>query len=145
MDRRAWYTRGIVAAVLLLMVALVAIASAGCEASAQAAAGPLKLGEADNGKAYTVEVGDTVEVVIPGNMTTGFSWAAALAEKDAALLQLVGEPAYATGSKLIGGGGTFAFTFKAVAKGEALLKLVYARPWESVAPEKTFSATVTVK
>jgi inhibitor of cysteine peptidase len=147
-DRKARYFRGIAAAVLLLMVALVAITSAGCGASAQAAAGPLKLGEADNGKAYSVEVGDTVEVVIPGNMTTGYSWAAALAEKDAALLQLVGEPAYApdsTDGKLVGGGGSFTFTFKAVAKGEALLKLVYAKPWESVAPEKAFSVTVTVK
>jgi inhibitor of cysteine peptidase len=145
MNERVWNARGIAAAVLLLMVALVAITSAGCAASAQAAGGPLKLGEADNGKAYTVKAGDSVEVVIPGNMTTGFSWTAALAGKDAALLQLAGAPAYATGSTLVGGGGTFTFTFKAVSKGEALLKLVYARPWENVAPEKTFSVTVTVE
>jgi predicted secreted protein len=145
MNRKVRYTRGIGAAVLLMIVALVAITSAGCGSSADAASGPLKLGEADNGKAYTVKVNDTIAVVIPGNMTTGFSWAAALAEKDAALLQLVGEPAYATDSTLVGSGGTFTLTFKATAKGEALLKLVYARPWESVAPEKIFSATVTVE
>ncbi len=145
MDRRVWYTRGIAATVLPLIVALFAITSAGCGSAAEAASGPLKLGEADNGKAYTVQVGDTIEVIIPGNMTTGFSWAAALAEKDAALVQLVGEPVYATDSTAVGGGGTFTLTFKAMAKGEALLKLVYARPWESVAPEKTFGATVTVE
>jgi predicted secreted protein len=143
--KKAWYARGIAAAVLLMIVALVAITSAGCGSAAAAASGSLKLGEANNGKAYTVKVGDTIEVIIPGNMTTGFSWAAALAEKDAALIQQVGEPAYATDSTLVGGGGTFTLTFKAMAKGEALLKLVYARPWESVAPEKTFSATVTVE
>ena len=145
MDRRVWYKRGIAAAVLLMIVVLVAIASAGCGSQADAAPGPLKLGEADNGNAYAVKVGDTIEVIIPGNMTTGFSWAAALAEKDAALVQLVGAPAYATDSTLVGSGGTFTLTFKAVAKGEALLKLVYLRPWEGVAPEKTFSATVTVE
>jgi inhibitor of cysteine peptidase len=145
MNTRVWYARGIAAAVLLLIVALVAITSTGCGASAQAAAGPLRLGEADNGKACTVNVGDTIEVVVPGNMTTGFSWAAALAEKDAAFIQLVGEPTYATGSTLVGSGGTFTFTFKAVANGEALLKLVYARLWENMAPEKTFSATITVE
>jgi hypothetical protein len=81
MDSKVWYTRGIAAAVLLMSVALVAIASAGCGSQADAAPGPLKLGEADNGKAHTVRVGDTIEVIIPGNMTTGFSWAAALAER----------------------------------------------------------------
>jgi len=145
MYRKVWYERGIAAAVLLMVVAVVAVTVAGCGSPADAASGPLKLGEADNGKAYTVKVGDTIEVIIPGNMTTGFSWAAALAEKDAALLQLVGEPAYATDSTAVGSGGTFTLTFKAMAKGEALLKLVYARPWESAAPERTFSATVTVE
>ncbi|MCL5736605.1 MAG: protease inhibitor I42 family protein [Actinobacteria bacterium] len=145
MGRRVWYARGIAAAVLLMILALVAITSAGCGSAADAASGPLKLGEADNGKAYTVKVGDTIEVIILGNVTTGFGWAAALAAKDAALIEQVGEPAYAPDSTLIGSGGTFTLTFKAVAKGEALLKLVYVRPWESVAPEKTFSATVTVE
>ncbi len=145
MDRRVWYSRGVAAAVLLAIVALVAVTSAGCGSPAHAASGPLKLGEADNGKACTAKVGDTIEVIIPGNMTTGFSWAAALAEKDAALLQLVGEPTYATDAAPVGGGGTFTFIFKAMAKGEASLKLVYTRPWESDAPDKTFSATVTIE
>jgi predicted secreted protein len=148
MDRRVWYARGVAAAVLVMVVALVAITSAGCGSSATAASGPLKLGEADNGNAYTVKVGDTIEVIIPGNMTTGFSWAANLADKDAALLQQVGEPAYvseSTAANLVGGGGTFTLTFKAVAKGEALLKLVYARPWENVAPEKVFTVTLTIE
>jgi len=128
-----------------MIVVLVAITSAGCGSPADAAPRPLKLGEADNSNAYTVKVGDTIEVIISGNMTTGFSWAAALAEKDAALVQQVGEPAYATNSTLVGSGGTFTLTFKAMAKGEAILKLVYVRPWETVVPEKTFSATVTVE
>jgi hypothetical protein len=76
---------------LVFVHALVAITSAGCGSPADAASGPLKLGETDNGKAYTAKVGDTIEVIIAGNMTTGFSWAAALAEEDAALVQLVGE------------------------------------------------------
>jgi len=131
-----------------MIVALIAIASAGCGSSADAAGGPLKLGEADNGKAYTVKVGDIIEVIVPGNPTTGFSWAAALAEKDAALVQQVGEPVYATEASdgaVVGAGGTFTLTFKAAADGEALLKLVYARPWESVPPESTFTVTLTIE
>ena len=145
MDKRVWYTRVIAAGVLLMIAALMAITSSGCGSQANATPGPLRLGEVDNGKAYTVKVGDTIEVVIPGNLTTGFGWTAALTEKDATLVQQVGKPAYATDSTLVGSGGTFTLTFKAMAKGEAILKLVYVRPWETVVPEKTFSATVTVE
>lgn len=147
MDRRLWYSRGMAATVLIMIVALVAITSAGCGSSANAAGGPLKLGEADNGKAYTVKVGDTIEVIIAGNPTTGFAWATALAEKDAALFKPVGEPPYATEASdgVVGAGGTYTFTFKAAARGDALLKLVYARPWESVSPEKTFAVTLTIE
>jgi inhibitor of cysteine peptidase len=135
MDRRSWYSRAMAVTVLMIVVALVAITSAGCGSSANAADGPLKLGEADNGKAYTVKIGDTIEVIIPGNPTTGFAWTAALA-------------AYSTEASdgaVVGAGGTYTFTFKAAAAGEALIKLVYSRPWESVAPEKTFTVTVTIK
>jgi inhibitor of cysteine peptidase len=145
MDRRAWYAQGIAATVLIMILALAAITSAGCGSSADAAEGTLKVGEADNGKAYTVRVGSTIEVIIPGNPTTGFTWTAALAEKDAALVQQIGEAAYTTDGTLIGAGGTYTFTFKAAAKGEALLKLVYARSWESVPPEKTFTITLTIE
>ena len=148
MDGRTWYSRGIVATLLITIVTLVAITSAGCGSSENAAGGPLILGEADSGKAYTVKVGDTIEVTIPGNPTTGFSWTAALTEKDAAVVQQVGEPAYASetsDSMVVGAGGVYTFTFKAAAKGEALLKLVYARPWESVEPEQTFAVTLTIE
>jgi predicted secreted protein len=83
MDRRSWYSRAMAVTVLMIVVALVAITSAGCGSSASAADGPLKLGEADNGKAYTVKVGETVEVIIPGNPTTGFAWTAALLRRSA--------------------------------------------------------------
>ena len=148
MDRRVWYLRGVAAAVLVTVVALAVITSAGCGSSAAANGWSLRLAEADNGKAYTVKVGDTIEVTIPGNPTTGFGWTAALAEKDAALVQQVGEPVYAaeaTDETIVGAGGTYTFTFKAVAKGQADLKLVYSRSWESVPPEKTFSVRLTIE
>ncbi|MFH0916947.1 MAG: protease inhibitor I42 family protein [bacterium] len=148
MDGRIWYSRGIVATLLSTIVTLVAITSAGCGSSANAAGGPLTLRETDNNKAYTVKVGDTIEVTIPGNPTTGFSWTAALTEKDAALVRQVGEPAYAperSDSMVLGAGGVYTFTFKAAAKGKALLRLVYARPWESVEPEQTFAVTLAIE
>jgi inhibitor of cysteine peptidase len=135
------------ATILLLVMALVAVTAAGCGSSANAAGGTLKVGEADNGKSFTVKVGDTIQVIIAGNPTTGHSWAAAMTDKDAALIEQVGEPEYTTETQesIVGAGGVYKFTFKATAKGEALLKLAYARPWENVAPEQTFAVTLTIK
>jgi inhibitor of cysteine peptidase len=147
MNKRGWYSRGIAVVVLMSIVALAAMASAGCGSSASASGGPLKLGETDNGKTYTVKAGDTIEVVIPGNPTTGYAWTSALSAKDAALIQPVGKPAYASAAKdgVVGAGGVYTFTFKAAAAGEALLKLVYSRSWESVEPLQTFSVTLTIE
>ena len=148
MNKRGWYSGGIVTTVLVLIVALTAMASAGCGSSANASGGSLKLGEADSGKTYTVKVGDTIEVIIAGNPTTGYAWTSALSEKDATLIQPVGKPAYASEaseSTIVGAGGVYTFTFKAVAAGEAALKLLYSRSWESVQPLQTFAVTLTIK
>ena len=147
MGSGTWFTRAMVATVLLAMVAAVAMMSAGCGSSAGAAASTLKLGQTDDGKTFTVKVGDTIQVVIPGNPTTGYEWTAVLADKDAALIQQLGEPQYAADNaddNLVGSGGVFTLTFKAVAKGQATLKLAYARSFESVQPVQTFTATVNV-
>ena len=106
---------------------------------------PIVLHERDNGTTVALNVGDTIEAVLKGNPTTGFRWTAALTPEDADFLQQVGEPAYVPDSDLIGAGGTYTFTFKAVAVGESLLKLVYERPWESVPPLDTFAVTVNVE
>jgi inhibitor of cysteine peptidase len=141
--------RGIAAVVLILIIIGTAVASAGCGSQANAAGDPVKLTDADNGKAVTVKAGDTVQVILAGNPTTGYSWSTTLSDKDAAVLQQRGEAVYAqesTDPSLVGGGGTFAFTFKAAAPGQVVLKFDYARPWETGgAPIQTYSVTVTVK
>jgi inhibitor of cysteine peptidase len=105
----------------------------------------LELDESDNGGTVTLQVGDTVEVVLKGNPTTGFGWMADITEEDAGIIQQVGEPTYVSDSDLIGSGGTYTFTFKALKAGEAVLKLVYRRSWETDPPIQTFSVTVNVE
>jgi len=148
MDRGRWYRRGGGALVFVVLVALVAVAATGCGDPADAGAGPLKLVETDGGKSYTVEAGETIEVVLPGNPTTGYEWTADLTEEAAQILEQAGEPAYVQDpaeDDVVGAGGQFTFTFKAKAAGEATLKLVYSRSFEDVGPIETFEAQVTVK
>lgn len=135
-------------AVVILALALAGTAVAGCGESARAESSTLKLSEADNGKTFAVKVGDTIEVILAGNPTTGYQWEAGLDSASGAVLEQTGDPVYAPQSAdptLVGGGGTYRFSFKAAKSGQATLKLTYARSFEEGEPLKTFVATVTVK
>jgi inhibitor of cysteine peptidase len=103
----------------------------------------LKLTEADNGSTVELALGDTMEVVLDGNPTTGFTWESVA--PDTAVLQQVGEPEFVAETELLGSGGKFTFRFQAVGSGQTVLQLIYHRPWETdVAPERTFEVTVIV-
>jgi predicted secreted protein len=109
---------------------------------------PLVLDATDNGSSITLAVGDTVRIVLKGNPTTGFGWAADISGDDAVIVQQVGEPIYvpdAVPAGIVGAGGTYTFTFKALAPGEATLRLIYERSWEDVPPLETFAVTVKVE
>lgn len=141
---------------LVFVLALFAAATAACgsdnDKTSDEGTTPveeLMLTEADNGKSFTVPVGGTITVAIPGNPTTGYQWAADLSEESAALLTLEGEPFYqaeSTDATLVGSGGMYTFTFTAAAAGQAELKLKYWRSFEAdVAPIETFTATITIE
>lgn len=102
------------------------------------------LDEDDNGSSVTVQVGDLIQVVLKGNPTTGYAWTVDLSDADAVILEQVGEPGYVPDSDLIGAGGTYTFTFRALSTGQTSLKLNYARSWETEEPLKTFEVTVEV-
>jgi inhibitor of cysteine peptidase len=105
---------------------------------------PVSLSEEDSGSTVELRAGDTMEVVLDGNPTTGFEWETA--DVDASVLNQLGDPGFEPYTNLMGSGGKFTFRFEAVASGQTLLKLVYHRPWETdVPPEKTFEVTVTVQ
>ncbi|MBN1630348.1 MAG: protease inhibitor I42 family protein [Thermoleophilia bacterium] len=112
--------------------------------NAPVGAATLTLDEEDNGTTVAVKPGDTIDVILEGNPTTGYGWSVDLSDEDAAILEQVGEPSYVPDSGLIGAGGTYTFTFRALAAGDATLALHYSRVWESVPPLETFSVTVAV-
>jgi inhibitor of cysteine peptidase len=139
--------RTIAAVILIVLLAGTAAATAGCGSQANANGGPVKLTEADNGRAVTVKAGEDIQVILSGNPTTGYTWTSTVS--DQAVLQQQGDPVYAqgnTGSSIVGAGGTFTFTFKAAAAGQVALKFDYARPFDTgVVPIQTCSMTITVK
>ena len=106
---------------------------------------PRTLSEADAGTTVQVRMHDTINVVLEGNPTTGFTWERAPDDESAAILEQLGDPEFKPATELVGSGGKFTFRFEAVASGQAVLRLIYHRPWETgVPPEETFEVTISV-
>ena len=95
----------------------------------------------DDGLRIDLETGDEVELVLPGNPTTGYAWVVTEAPS---ILEEVDEAQFVPESDLIGAGGEFHFRFRATEPGTAQLVLVYERPFEEVEPLDAFEIEVTV-
>jgi len=89
--------------------------------------------------------GETFEVRLEGNPTTGYLWE--VVENDDQIIRVVADE-YLTGDttgRLCGAGGRYRFQFKAMGRGETTVKLVYHRPWEKdVEPLQTYLIDLTV-
>jgi inhibitor of cysteine peptidase len=99
----------------------------------------------DADKPIQVSVGQTLQVRLASNPTTGYSWNVQQTPPELEL-EHSAYTADAQGKNLPGSGGYQTIEFAAKFAGTPELKLEYRRPWEKdVAPAKTFSVTVTVK
>ncbi len=90
--------------------------------------------------------GAEFDVALESNQSTGFQWV--LADSAAlAPLRMVGKeytvPRRARGRN--GAGGTETWTFAAPEPGQAVIHLVYKRPWESVPPADSARFRVRVR
>lgn len=100
--------------------------------------------EANQDGVIKLAKGETLEVRLPGNPTTGYTWE--VAQIDRAVLDPLGEPEFIQddGGGL-GAGGKIVLRFKASQAGECFLRLDYRRAWEvGVAPEQVFQLLVVV-
>ena len=103
----------------------------------------MKLNENDSGKTVEIGVGDDLNVMLPGNPTTGYEWE--LIPLDLNVLSRVKTEFFAN-NKMMGSGGVEVITLHAVAVGKSEVKLIYHRSFEhNVAPLKTFEVTVIIK
>ena len=103
----------------------------------------LKLYENDSGKTVEIRIGDELEVVLPGNPTTGYVWE--VSSLDSHVLWQTKADFFAD-NKAIGAGGIKIIKFHAIATGISPLKLIFHRTFEqNIPPLKTFEATVIIK
>ncbi|HMD99549.1 MAG TPA: protease inhibitor I42 family protein [Terriglobia bacterium] len=96
-----------------------------------------------NGREVSAAVGETLEISLAENRTTGFRWELkSKAETACILVKDAAEPAKGPPGK----GGTHRWQFQAVRPGTGEIELEYRRPWERDAPpQRTFQITVRVE
>lgn len=87
-----------------------------------------------SGARNALSVGDTFQVVLKGNPTTGFAWHYTIEKND--LVKLVSEDAVPD-SNLIGAGSTFTWNFQALKAGQTKITYKYYRDWEGEAAATT--------
>ncbi len=107
-------------------LAVAPAALSGAEAE-RAANRMLSLVETDNGRTIDVRLGETVQITLPENATTGFRWAIDHYDQDS-FEALATEPRNA--AKAVGGGGEVVFSFKAKKIGSGEIELKHWRQWE---------------
>jgi inhibitor of cysteine peptidase len=102
------------------------------------------LSRGDNGKLVTVTRGDTVEIVLPENPTTGYRWA--VESVDAKVLQLRNSSYSVNTGGGIGGGGIRKMTFEAKTSGRTDIRLKLRREWDRDASAiDHFSVSIDVR
>ena len=103
----------------------------------------VNLGAPQAGSNVALQVGDTLQVTLAGNPSTGYSWSTE--GLNTAILQPTGEPQFQAFSSALGAGGNVISRFTAVGQGQTILKMIYSRPFEkNVAPINSFAVTVVV-
>ena len=90
----------------------------------------------------------TVVIELEGNPTTGYTWVCAISPEGVAVEISKEYIPKENNENLVGSGGTFFFTFEAIAEGTAVLTFSYLRTWEEGVPAiktETYKAVVDSK
>jgi predicted secreted protein len=123
---------------LVLLMLAIALIAAGRQGGIT-----LRLTQADSGSTVTLHLGDTLEIVLPGNPSTGYTWEVKPGSES--LLKQKGEPEFTPDSKALGSGGRTTIRFDVVAAGKTPLALIYHRTFEPDRPPlRNFGIRVVV-
>ena len=122
-------------ALLNLGVLLLALGLGACSAA------PQTVTLDDDGAQIEVGRGEEVELILPGNPSTGYLWVVA----EVSPILTTNEPEFRPESTLVGAPGEYHFRFTGNEPGTVLLVAEYERPFEEAEPLDTFEVEVTVK
>jgi predicted secreted protein len=124
---------------LLLLVAAMALSF-----SRRAIASVIFISQDDNGREFTLDRGDALEISLPATSGTGYTWQAEPVA--GGFVAQVGEPAFALDSAMPGAAGHQVFHFGVHASGTGTLEMHYLRPWEKDSkPAKSFKIMLIVR
>jgi inhibitor of cysteine peptidase len=102
------------------------------------------LSEADDGRVIRLAPGESIEVLLPENATTGFRWS--LDRTVEPVLHLAHESAVPARGAGVGAGGARRFRFGADQIGDTELRLELSRAWEGRgSTTKRFGVRVEVR
>jgi inhibitor of cysteine peptidase len=94
----------------------------------------------------TLAVGDTLQVTLASNNSTGFRWTAKTQIGDPAVVRQTDHKRVGPTSSAPGASGTEVWTFDALKAGATSIATDYSRPWPGgTKGEWTFKANVTVQ
>ncbi|MFT4174698.1 MAG: protease inhibitor I42 family protein [Rhodocyclaceae bacterium] len=135
----------------LLGAALAAAMLAGCslmpsssDSGAIPGAGLVRLNDADSGKDIFVRTGQTIEIMLAANRSTGFSWS--MVADASTIVTTAGQPTYTDNKgQSIGRGGIETWRFKANRQGTQTLRFEYRRAADKNAlPSRTAAFNIRV-
>ena len=92
----------------------------------------------------TVSPGETFDIVLPSNSSTGYRWDI-LPKLNVNLLELIGQNYIAEQPVIPGSGGVEVWTFRAVNTGETTIALGYYSPTNANDPEETITFSIQVE
>jgi inhibitor of cysteine peptidase len=106
----------------------------------------LTLTEADDGGSFEIQAGGTIALSLHANPSTGFAWEMDDPDPEASLLEQVGEPVFISDDPdAAGAGGIMTYTFRAVDRGNMVVRMVYYPPDPTVDPTTSFQVDLAVK
>ncbi len=98
-----------------------------CAIAKQGGIRTFQIDERQNGQAFGFSAGDTFQLCLPENRSTGFRW---VFEADGSPACKIVEDRTTPGSPRPGAPGAHCWTFQAIAPGQGRIVLRSRRPWE---------------
>ena len=124
---------------------LVELVLAGCLLMAGCAPGGTIKARLEGDRSLDMRTGQTLELEVDSNPTTGYSWAVASSRNSGVLRQKRKDKYVPPSTDLVGAGGKQIFYFEALKRGRAVLSFEYRRPWEKdKGPAEKYTVIVDV-